>query len=270
MTFSNLNRLKVLFVREQENEAAWDRSKSIGMTFINTLVCEEDAQFELYGHHKIWWECEGIWSTYYYTKSLVEKAVKNYIKQCKQDDFNDETIHFIWTGFEANNHCFGRPGYRIEIIHIFYNVMIKHGLHKPFMITFLWRMRGGCMAKEDCEAEFKGQDNTRTSLLYKNVHSVRQSSTRTSIGDNLENFIEKIKTNSYSFENAGLESNESYRCFHHAMLTPQEEREIKIPENEFLMTFNCENPDVPAFEIEKSDSNHKYVGSYCVRSTYII
>ena len=223
-----------------------------------------------HGHHKIWWECEGIWSTYYYTKSLVEKAVKNYIKQCKQDDFNDETIHFIWTGFEANNHCFGRPGYRIEIIHIFYNVMIKHGLHKPFMITFLWRMRGGCMAKEDCEAELKGQDNTRTSLLYKNVHSVRQSSTRTSIGDNLENFIEKIKTNSYSFENAGLESNESYRCFHHAMLTPQEEREIKIPENEFLMTFNCENPDVPAFEIEKSDSNHKYVGSYCVRSTYII
>ena len=240
------------------------------MSFMNALVCEEDSQFELFRHYKIWWECEGIWTTYYYTKSLVEMAVKDYIEQSKQDDFNDETVHFIWTGFEANNHCFGRPGYRIEIIHIFFNVMIDYGIHQPFMITFLWRMRGGCMVKEDCEAEYKGQDNIRISKMYKNVHFVRQSSTRTSIGDNLENFIENIKTNYYSFDNEGLESEDSHCCFHHAMLTPQEEREIKIPDNDFLMTFNSENPDVSIFEMEKSDSSHKYVGSYCVRSTYII
>ena len=58
--------------------------------------------------------------------------------------------------------------------------------------------------------------------------------------------------------------------FHYAMLTPQEEREIKIPDSDFLMTFFDRNPDVPEVEMAKSDSNHKYVLSSCVRSTYII
>ena len=73
-----------MFLREPENEAAWDRSKSIGMSFVNVIILEEDSQFELYGHYKIWWECEGIWSTYYYTYTLVEKAVKDYVEQSKQ------------------------------------------------------------------------------------------------------------------------------------------------------------------------------------------
>ena len=67
-------------MREPENEAGWDESKSIGMSLVNAITVEEDAQFELYGYYKIWWECEGIWSTYYYTKALVERAVKDYIK----------------------------------------------------------------------------------------------------------------------------------------------------------------------------------------------
>ena len=78
------NRWKVLFLREPENEAPWDRSKSIGMSFVNAMVSEEDAQFELYGRFKIWWECDGIWSAYYYTYALVEKAVKDYVEQSKQ------------------------------------------------------------------------------------------------------------------------------------------------------------------------------------------
>merc|ERR1712203_792211 len=35
----------VLFLREPENEAAWDRSKSIGMSFVNAIISEEDSQF---------------------------------------------------------------------------------------------------------------------------------------------------------------------------------------------------------------------------------
>ena len=75
---------KVLLLREPENEALWDRSKSIGMSFVNSIISEEDAQFELYGHYKIWWSLQGIWSTYYYKNALVRKAVKGYIKQSQK------------------------------------------------------------------------------------------------------------------------------------------------------------------------------------------
>ena len=75
---------KVLFLTESENELPDHRSKSMGMSFLNAIVAEEDAQFELYGHYEIWWTYVGVWSTYYYTLTLVRKAVKNYIGQSKQ------------------------------------------------------------------------------------------------------------------------------------------------------------------------------------------
>ena len=56
----------------------------MGMSFVNAIVSDEDAQFELYGHYEIWWDCAGIWSTYYYTKTLVRKAVKGYIEESKK------------------------------------------------------------------------------------------------------------------------------------------------------------------------------------------
>ena len=54
------------------------------MSFVNSIVSDEDDQFELYGLHNIWWECVGIWSTYYYTKKLIRKAVKDYIEESKK------------------------------------------------------------------------------------------------------------------------------------------------------------------------------------------
>jgi len=173
------------------------------------------------------------------------------------DEFNDETVHFIWTGYEANNHCFGKSGYRTEIIHIFYKIMIEHGIDKPFMITFVWRIRELCRTKEEYEAAYNSE--CKTGDKY-----------RDSIGDHLENFIEDLKNNKYCFENLGLESRDTNAYFHYAMLTRDEERKIKIPNSDFLMTFNNRSPDVPDVKMAKSDSNHKYVRSHCVRSTYII
>ena len=54
------------------------------MSFVNSIISEEDAQFEIYGHYKIWWNWKGIWSTYFYTNALVSKAVKEYIEQTKK------------------------------------------------------------------------------------------------------------------------------------------------------------------------------------------
>jgi len=128
--------------------------------------------------------------------------------------------------------------------------MIEHGFNKPFMITFLWRKRAQCETKEDYEAAHKDKD---------------------SIGDNLENFISDLKSNKYCFENAGLDSMDSYDCYHYAMLTSKEEQEIQNPDSDFLWTFlNFSDPDVSKTKMAKSDSKHKYVASYCTRTTYII
>ena len=54
------------------------------MSLVNDITIEEDAQMEVIGYHKIWWECEGLWSTYYFTKALVQQAVKDYIKQSEE------------------------------------------------------------------------------------------------------------------------------------------------------------------------------------------
>ena len=78
------------------------------------------------------------------------------------------------------------------------------------------------------------------------------------------------KTNKYCFENAGLDSLEINGCFHYVMLTDQEEKEIKNPDSDYLLTFQSTNSDVPRTEMTKSDSKHMYVRSYCIWSAYII
>ena len=81
----------------------------------------------------------------------MQNTLSNVSFGSEKDGFHDETVHFIWAGYEANDHCFRKSGYRAEIIQIFYKVMMEHGIDKPFMITFLWRMRVKCETKEDYE-----------------------------------------------------------------------------------------------------------------------
>ena len=144
--------------------------------------------------------------------------------------------------------------------------MIEHGIDKPFMITFLWRVRGHCKAKEDYETAHNSPFHINTP--WEPIGTDRKD--QDSIGDDLENFIADLKNNNYCFQNAGLDSGNTNGCFHFAMLTDQEEKEIKNPDSDFLLTFHNDNPDVPMTEMMKSDSKHKYVRSYCIRATYII
>ena len=161
--------------------------------------------------------------------------------------------------------CYEKSGYRAEIIHIFYKVMIEHGIDKPFMITFLWRMRYICKAKEDYVETYNSPYHVNTQF-----GTIGTNEEKDSIGNDLENFIEDLKNNKYCFENAGLYSMETNHCFHFAMLTDQEEKEIQNPDSDFLMTFNHSDPDVPKTQMAKSDSKHKYARSFCIRATYVI
>ena len=143
--------------------------------------------------------------------------------------------------------------------------MIEYGIDKPFMITFLWRQRNKCGTKEDYETAHDSPYHINTPW-----GAYGTDKNKNSIGDHLENFIADLKSNKFCFENAGLGSMDTNSCFHFAMLTDQEEKEIQNPDSDFLVTFPNTNPDVPKAEMAKSDSKHKYVRSFCVRSTYII
>ena len=182
----------------------------------------------------------------------------------KKDGSQDETVHFIWAGLEATDRVFEIPGYRAEIIHIFYKVMIEHGIDKPFMITFLFRVRHQCKPKEDYVETYDTQNHINTK------YPIETDKEKGSIGNDLENFIEDLKNNQYSFENAGLDSMETNHSFHFAMLTDQQEKDIQNPDSDFLHTFFDAYPDVSKTEMAKSESKHKYVRSHCVRATYII
>ena len=188
-----------------------------------------------------------------------------YVFGSEKDGFRNETVHFIWAGHEAKDHCWGQSGYRAEIIHIFYKIMIEHGIDEPFMITFLWRMRDRCKAKEDYVETFKSPYHRNTQMGQNGIDKEKDS-----LGNDLENFIEDLKNNKYCFANSGLDSMETNHCFHFAMLTDQEQKDIQNPDSDFLHTFVDLNPDVPKTDMAKSDSKHKYVRSYCIRATYII
>ena len=133
------------------------------------------------------------------------------------------------------------------------------------MITFLWRVRSLCKAKEDYVETYKSPYHENTQMGPTGIDWGKDS-----LGNDLENFIEDLKNNKYCFENSGLDSLEENRCFHFAMLTDQEEKDIQNPDSDFLYTFFILNPDVPKTDMAKSDSKHKYVRSYCTRATYII
>ena len=144
--------------------------------------------------------------------------------------------------------------------------MIEHGIDKPFMITFLWRTRCQCETLEDYETA-----HNSPFIFSDPLGQYGTDKDKDSIGDNLENFISDLKSNKYCFENAGLDSMDSYDCFHYAKLTSKEEKDIQNPDSDFLWTFrNLNNPDVPKTKMAKSESKHKYVASYCTRTTYII
>ena len=194
-----------------------------------------------------------------------------YVFGSEKDGFRNETVHFIWAGPEAGDplcqtiYQSGQSGYRAEIIHIFYKTMIEHGIDEPFMITFLGRCRHYCKAKEDYVETYKSPYYRNTQMGSNGIDKEKDS-----LGNELENFIEDLKNNKYCFENSGLDSMETNRCFHFAMLTDQEEKDIQNPDSDFLHTFINLNPDVPKTDMTKSDSKHKYLRSFCIRATYII
>ena len=163
-------------------------------------------------------------------------------------------VHFIWTGWTCLD---GRN----KIKNLFKMEMKKRGI-KQSMITFLFRWRYNCVTNEKNKEIYKqGGKVIGWNLVEK------------SIGDDLEDFLERIKNKKVQKEETGPDGY-GVETFHLAMLTPNEKRKLEIQDQQykgtFLDGFGGLNPDVPKEEMDKSDSTSKYALSDCRRNTFII
>ena len=160
-------------------------------------------------------------------------------------------LHFIWAGWTVSN---GRN----EIKNLFKMEMKKQGI-KQSMITFLQRRRWNCVTNE------------KNKQIYKEGGKViGRDYMEKSIGDDLEDFLERIKNKTVQKEETGPDGYGVW-TFHLAMLTPNEKRKLEIQDQQYKKTFLLSNnPDVPKEEMDKSDSTSKYALSYCRRNTFIL
>ena len=165
-------------------------------------------------------------------------------------------VHFIWAGWTGFDSSDGRN----EIKNLFKMEMKKQGI-KQSMITFLFRWRQHCVTNE------------KNKEIYKQGGKViGREYVKKSIGDDLEDFLESIKNKKVQKEVTGPDGY-GVETFHLAMLTPNEKRKLEIEDQQYKRTFYRgwgDNPDVPKFEMDKSESTSKYALSICERNTFII
>ena len=163
-------------------------------------------------------------------------------------------LHFIWAGNIYSED-------RNEIKNLFKMEMKKQGI-KQSMITFLHRQRWNCVTNEK-----------NKQIYIEGGKAIGRDYLEKSIGDDLEDFLERIKNKKVQKEETGPYGDGVF-TFHLAMLTPNEKRKLEIQDQQYKRTFwdgfVSGNPDVPKFEMDKSDSTSKYALSTCTRNTFII
>ena len=215
----------------------------IEMNCFNRFVAEENDQFEVYAFYRIKMHING------WAKALaqIKKAIQKYAEQSKRDKTDKNTVHFIWA-----DHKYDLD----EILRTIKNEMTRVGLKKG-MVSFLQQHRYRCVTKEKYEQ------------LYENGGEIDGGRTKLSLGDDLEDFLNRIKNNEIHDHELGQEDN-WINTFHLSMLSPEEKRKLAISDNDYLKTFHNHDPDIPKTEMAKSESKSKYAFSLCRRATYII
>ena len=237
---TNLGRQNlIVFVIEPDNQSAIMNYNPIGMNFFNRFVAEENDQFEVYAFYRIkdWVEDE----------VRIEKAVQKYAEQSKRDKTDTNIVHFIWAG-----HIYDCD----DILKTIKNEMARFGLKKG-MVSFLQKHRFHCVTKEKYEE------------LYEKGGQIDGSNMELSLGDDLEDFLNRIKNNEIHGHELGPGDN-LINTFHLSLLSPGQKRKLAINHDDYHKTFHNHDPDVPKKEMAKSESKSKYAFSLCRRGTYII
>ena len=179
----------------------------------------------------------------------LEKAIQRYAEQSKRDKTDGNPIHFIWACRVIDHH---------GILKTTKDEMARFGL-KRGMVSFLFKERFHCVTKETCEQ------------LYKQGGQIRGDKMELSFGDDLEDFLNRIKNNEIRDHDYDPES--WTHTFHLSLLTPDQKRKLAINDIDYNHTFSqyfTRSHDVPKEEMAKSESKSKYAFSKCTRGTYII
>ena len=71
-------------VQPEDEKSAYERSRSIGMTFMQRFIVEEDSQFELFGIYNIRDDSSGRRYDRKFNREEIRKAVKKYAQFIKQ------------------------------------------------------------------------------------------------------------------------------------------------------------------------------------------
>ena len=237
---TNLERQNlIVFVIEPDNQSTSMNYNSIGMNFFNRFVAEENDQFEVYAFYRInGWVNDEV---------RIEKAVQKYAEQSKRDKTDTNTVHFIWAG-----HIYDCD----DILKTIKNEMARFGLKKG-MVSFLQRHRFHCVTKEKYEE------------LYEKGGQIDGTKMELSLGDDLEDFLNRIKNNEIHDHELGPGDN-LINTFHLSLLSSGQKRKLAINDDDYRKTFHNHDPDVPKKEMAKSESKSKYAFSLCRRGTYII
>ena len=256
LTKVNLKRQNlILFVVEFDNQSASkinNHGMNPGMSYLNRFVADENDQFEVYAFYRIRVKMRkritdfNNWAKEE-TALQIKKAVKKYAEQSKRDKTDTNTVHFIWA-----DHKYDLD----EILRTIKNEMTRVGLKKG-MVSFLQKHRYRCVTKEKYEQ------------LYENGGEIDGGRTKLSLGDDLEDFLNRIKNNEIHDHELGQEDN-WINTFHLSMLSPEQKRKLAISDNDYLKTFHNHDPDIPKTEMAKSESKSKYAFSLCRRATYNI
>ena len=254
-------RQNLIFFTIEPDNSSKENYNSVAMSFLNRFATDENDQFEVYAFHRM----TVIPKLEYYDGSNIEKAVQKYAEQSKRDETDKNIVHFI---FAADLHVHGE-----NIVETIKNEMAKLGLKKG-MVTFLQRQRYHCVTKETYEQLYtqggilrhervgkRGLSSQVTDLLGRKVEL--------SFGDDLEDFLNRIKNNQASVHELGPEG-EWINTFHLSLLSPEKKRKLANNDQGYFASFHNGYPDVPEKEMIKSESKSKYEFSVCRRVTCII
>ena len=94
-----------------------------------------------------------------------------------------------------------------------------------------------------------------------------------SVGEDLENFIQRIKNGKMNKNMVHMEEGEGFTSFMLCLLDKEEGKKLEQKDEDFMKTFSMNRyrkADVPEAEWKASESNLKFSQSYCSRETHYI
>ena len=223
----------------------YSRNHALGMSYVNRFVIEEESQFE----------CDGV-----YGWDVLN--IQHIAQQIARHSYRQLHV-FISADFLPDR---GFQNFR------HWDKFLKKFNAPNHIVTFIGSERLECVQKEEYKKFYKGEGQIRyysnDSPLY-TVLDVRES-----IGDEIEDFSQRIKMKKIAFDsnkyhssgywgyNTILELHWAVKNFHISMLTDERQNKMLLQQSSGRKCPDFKN-DTKLFE-----NAHNYALSICIRKTF--